>query len=105
VVYSVFVTTSCVVTAEDTTASTLDTLDPERMGCSGALEAVETGACTGDKELIVEAEGELVGVPTVRGGPKSKPGNPVEFLVEPPSDGVAVPEDVLEEIVDSVLLS
>jgi hypothetical protein len=81
-VYSVLVNTSCVVVAEDTTASTLDTL---------------------------ENEGDLVGVPALRGGPKSKPGKPVEFWVDCPPDGVAVLEGgvdsvVLERSVDSIVL-
>lgn len=62
---------------------------------------VETGASTGDKELMAEAEADLVGLAMPRDVPKSKPGKPVEFLVDPPSDGVGV----LEESGDSVLLS
>jgi hypothetical protein len=81
-VYSVLVNTSCVVVAEETTASTLD---------------------------MVESEGELVDVTTLRGGPKSKPGKPVEFLADCPPDGVAVLEGrvdsiVLESSVDSIVL-
>jgi hypothetical protein len=76
------VNTSCVVVAEETTASTLD---------------------------MVESEGELVDVTTLRGGPKSKPGKPVEFLADCPPDGVAVLEGrvdsiVLESSVDSIVL-
>jgi hypothetical protein len=81
-VYSVLVTTSCVVVAEETTASTLD---------------------------MLESEGELVDVTTLRGGPKSKPGKPVEFWADCPPDGVAVLEGrvdsvVLERSVDSIVL-
>jgi hypothetical protein len=81
-VYSVLVTTSCVVVAEETTASTLD---------------------------MLESEGELVDVTTLRGGPKSKPGRPVEFWADCPPDGVAVLEGrvdsvVLERSVDSAVL-
>jgi hypothetical protein len=72
-VYSVLVNTSCVVVAEETTASTLD---------------------------MLESEGELVDATALRGGPKSKPGKPVEFLADCPPDGVAV----LEGRVDSVVL-
>ena len=55
------------------------------MGCSDACEVVETGASTGDKELMAEAEADLVGLAMPRDVPKSKPGKPVEFLVERPS--------------------
>jgi hypothetical protein len=72
-VYSVLVTTSCVVVAEETTAITLD---------------------------MLESEGELVDATTLRGGPKSKPGKPVEFWADCPPEGVAV----LERSVDSVVL-
>jgi hypothetical protein len=84
VVYSVFVTTSCVVIAEEDTA----------MGCSGVWEAVEVGACTGDKELAIETEGELTGVPALRDtdGLNSKPGKAVEFWADPPPVAIAVLE-------------
>jgi hypothetical protein len=91
------VTTSCVVVAEEITASTLDMLESE-----GEL----VDAITLDTP---ETDDKLVDVPTLRGGPKSKPGKPVEFLADCPPDGVAVLEGsvasvVLERSVGSIVL-